>query len=112
MDVFKVRKRTFFLLPIAPDACESLLVGSRIPVYSPVSISTAPPKQVIPTWIEEDESIGSYEVYSTSTGLTAEKKNKFLPLRIIELIYELLSLRDSHSTIKTEASVPINLVSN
>ena len=54
------------------------------------------------TWVKQDQTIRSDKVDPTSTGFRTEKEDEFFPIRVIELVDELLSFRDVHRAIESE----------
>lgn len=80
--------KAVFLLPVTPDTGQRLLISGWVPV-----------------WIEQDESVGTDEVETTSTGLTTEKKHKLFAIRVIELIHKLRSLFDVHCSIQSQTPI-------
>ena len=100
-------KFTFFLLTITPDACQGLLISRRVPIYDrSISIDASSSSPIPRTWVEENKSICPNQIDSTSASFAAQKKDEFLPFRVIELVNELLSFGDAHSTIQAEETVP------
>jgi len=63
-----------FLLTVTPDSSERLLVCRWIPIR-----------------VEENEAIGTDQVQATTTSFAAEQENKFLTVRIVELVDQLLA---------------------
>ena len=57
------------------------------------------------TRIEEDESVRTNQVDTASSGFATQQEDEFLPLGIVELIDELLTLVDGHSSVKSEVSI-------
>lgn len=58
------------------------------------------------TRVEEDKAIGTDEVDTATSCFAREEENELLPLRIVELIDQLLSLLDICASLQTEVAVP------
>jgi hypothetical protein len=64
-------------------------------------------KECVPTYrIEQDETICSDQVDTTTTGFTTQQKDGFFAFWIVEPVDKLLSLVDVHCTIQPKAPVP------
>ena len=77
-----------FLLTIAPDARQGLLVGCGIPV-----------------WIEEHEAVRADEVEAAAASFRAEKEDELRAVGVVEFVDELLTLVHVHRAVETEAAV-------
>lgn len=58
------------------------------------------------TRIEEDQTVCTNEVDTTSAGFATQQEHELLAFWIVELINELLSLVDGHCTVQSEVAVP------
>ena len=77
-----------FLLAVAPDARQGLLVGGRVPVR-----------------VEEHEAVRADEVQAASAGFTAEEEDKLRAVGVVEFVDEFLTFVDVHRAVETEDAV-------
>jgi len=106
---------TRLLLTITPDTSQSLLIGCWIPICGRKEgreEAVSQTKKVEGereknsfdlclqlTRIEQDETIGSDKIQTTTTSLGTEQEHEFWRFGIIEPVYQLLSLLYGHSPI-------------
>lgn len=58
------------------------------------------------TWVEKNQTVGADEVDTTATSLATEEEDELLAFGIVELIDELLTLRDVHRAVESEVPIP------
>jgi len=75
-------------LAITPDTGQGLLICGRIPVR-----------------VKENQSVGTDQVETASSGLAAEQEHKLVSIWIVEPVDQLLSLVDRHRAIQSQNSV-------
>ena len=76
------------LLPVAPASSRRLLVVGRVPVR-----------------IEEHQSVAADEVDAAPARLAGEQKHKRVRRRVVELLHQLLALRDGGAAVQTHRRV-------
>lgn len=85
---------------------EPVLVGRRLGSNLDVSgQSKATPTAPINTWVKQNQSVGTNQVDSASTGFATEQENELLSLRIVELVHEFLSFVNRHCTIEPKEAI-------
>ena len=60
------------------------------------------------TRVKENKTIRANEIDTASAGFTAQEEDKLFSIRVVELVYELLSFVDGHSTVQTE--IPVSCI--
>jgi hypothetical protein len=100
---------TLLLLPITPDTRQGLLITCTVEEAwssSGYELNKVHRNSRVPCRIEQDQTVGTDQVDTTSTSFTTEQEDEFFPFRIIEAVDQLLTLVYVHGTVQPQASVP------